>query len=61
MANCPHSSFKQGKRIIIIFNDGTQAVDKFLGKKRGCIITQRLGRISLRKIRSTGVYRNKTT
>jgi hypothetical protein len=57
MANCPHTSFKQGKKIIIIFKDGTKRIATYLGNKAGVILTKELGRVKVNKIRSTGVFK----
>jgi len=57
MANCPHTSFRQGKRIIILFKDGTRLIDKYLGNKSGYLIMKENGRIKLSEVRQTGIYK----
>ena len=57
VTSCPHTSFRQGKRILIILKDGGRIVDKCMGNKSGCLIMQREGRVSLSKIRSASIYK----
>ncbi len=57
MASCPHTSFRKGKRLLIIFKDGTKEVDKFVGNKSGYLLMERLGRVKLSKVRSTSILR----
>lgn len=59
MANCPHTSFNKGKRIIIILKNGDKFIDKYLGHKSGYIILKEKGRLKVNKIRSTGIYKPK--
>ncbi len=55
---CPHTDFRKGQKIHIIFTNGMAIVDKYIGKKSGVIIMENSGRIPLKKIRSTTIYRN---
>jgi hypothetical protein len=52
-----HSTFKPGVKVRLIMRDGTTYVDKFVDKKSGCMIMEKLGRISLNRIRATAIYK----
>ena len=57
MSGCPHTDFRSGQRIIMTFTDGSRAVDKFIERKSGVIVTRNLGRVPVKKLRATTIYR----
>lgn len=54
-----HSTFPKGQKVLIIFKDGTQLVDRFVEKKSGVILFEDSGRIKIEDVRSTTVYKDR--
>ena len=51
-----HSDFRKGQKVLIIFNDGTRVVDKYIEKTSKGIRCDH-GRYDFSKVRSTVIYR----
>jgi len=56
---CPHTSFHKGQKIFIIMKSGARFVVQYLCSKSGVICTEEAGRIAVKDIRTTGIYRKK--
>lgn len=50
----PHTSCKRGKRVKLIFRDGTSTISKFVEKKGGCVILEN-GKYEIKTIRAFGI------
>lgn len=50
----PHTSCKKGKRVQLIFRDGTRTISKFVMKKGGCVYLEN-GKYPIITIRSFGI------
>ncbi len=50
----PHTSCKKGKRVQLIFRDGTRTISKFIEKKGGSVYLEN-GRYPIPMIRSFGI------
>lgn len=54
---CPHTSFRQGKRLRIVLRSGEIFEDHFVERKGRFLILRERGRISFSDLRSAGVAR----
>ena len=50
----PHTSCHVGKRVQLIFRDGTKTISKFVTKKGGYVFLQN-GKYEIKRIRSFGI------
>lgn len=52
-----HTTFRRGKKILIIMNDGEQIVDRYVEKKSGSIVVESRGEIRLSDVRACTIYK----
>jgi len=50
-------SFPKGIKILVIMKTGSKFVDKYLGHKSGVLLLEKRGRVKMKKIRSTCIYK----
>jgi hypothetical protein len=54
---CQHSEFKRHTKVLVIMNDGSSSVDRYIEKKSGVIVLRSLGRLKLSQVRQVSIYR----
>ena len=52
-----HSMFKKGQKVFVILRDGSNFVDRFVEKKNGTIIFEERGRVPIKDIRTSTIYK----
>ena len=57
MARLPHTSCQKGKRVRIIFKDGSQIISKFIDKKGHTHIRLESGLYPITSIRAFSIYK----
>ena len=54
---CPHTEFRKGQRVIVIFKDGRKLVDKYLQKRSGFVVLKESGSVKLSEVRQISIFR----
>lgn len=57
MANCPHTTFTRGKKVIIILKNGIKLVDRYFDKNNTSVEFYN-NRIKIKDIRSISIFKN---
>ena len=57
VSGCPHTDFRKGQRVILTFTNGVRVIDRYVEKKSGVIVMERLGRVQISRLRAATIYR----
>lgn len=57
MAKRPHTMFARGKRVRLIFKDGSQVISKFVEKRGDSWVVLESGNYHVTEIRALGIYK----
>lgn len=56
-----HTHFTAGKRVLVILNDGSKHVDKFVERLSKFVVLESLGRVPVKRLKSITIYRQKVS
>ncbi len=57
MKHCPHSEFRKGTKVLVMFTNGKKLIDKYVEKKSGCVFLERRGKVLLSDVRQICINR----
>ncbi len=55
----PHTSFKKGKKLLVIKKDGSRVVGRYEGKKSGVMMLEGMPRIPISEIRVATFFKDR--